>query len=286
MSLSKGTSIKPLFVKGPSIGARLLVLSLISLALIFTGQRYNWLDSFEAKISVIATPLYWVADIPSRFLNWSSESVKSRKNLVGENKQLRVETLLLKGKVQKLASLEAENVRLRELLNSSALLDDSVLVAELISVSPNPLHHQIVVNKGEADGLYVGQPIIDALGLMGQIITVGPLHSRALLITDSSHALPVQINRNGVRSIAEGTGLLHEMVLRHVAATTDIRVGDILVSSGLGERFPQGYPVAVVSEVTIDPGQPFAIVKATPSAALNRSRHVLLVFSNREQHLK
>jgi rod shape-determining protein MreC len=118
---------------------------------------------------------------------------------------------------------------------------------------------------------------------MGQIIEVGPVYSRALLITDSTHALPVQVNRNGVRSIAEGTGLLHELMLRHVAATTDIQVGDLLVSSGLGQRFPVGYPVGVVTEVTVDPGQPFATVKATPSAALNRSRYVLLVFTHSEQ---
>ncbi|MFT5578187.1 MAG: rod shape-determining protein MreC [Paraglaciecola psychrophila] len=275
--------IKTLFVKGPAIGSRLLVLILLSLLLIFAGQRYQWLERLEAKASVIAVPFYWMADAPAQLLRWSSDSSQSRIHLLEENDQLRTETLLLRGKVQRLVSLEADNVRLRELLNSSALVDDSVLVAELISVSPNPLQHQIVINKGASDGLYIGQPVIDALGLMGQIIEVGPLYSRALLITDASHALPVQINRNGVRSIAEGTGLLHELVMRHVAASTDIRVGDILVSSGLGQRFPVGYPVAVVTEVTVDPGQPFATVKASPSAALNRSRHVLLVFSNRER---
>lgn len=279
---TRGVPIKPLFVKGPSIGARLLVLSILTLTLIFVGQRYQWLDDVESKLSVVATPFYWAADIPVRLLGWGSEVTRSRKSLLSENDQLQAETLLLQGKVQKLASLEAENVRLRELLNSSALVDDSVLVAELISVSPSPLHHQIVVNKGTSDGLYVGQPVIDSLGLMGQIIEVGPLSSRALLITDASHALPVQINRNGVRSIAEGVGLFHEMQLRHVAATTDIRVGDLLVSSGLGQRFPVGYPVAVVTEVTVDPGLSFATVKAAPKAALNRSRYVLLVFTNSE----
>ena len=220
-----------------------------------------------------------MADIPSRVLRWGDEITNSRETLAAENGRLKAESLLLKAKVQKLASLEAENVRLRELLNSSTLVEDSVLVAELIGVSPDPRHHQIIINKGESDGLYVGQPVIDALGLVGQIIKVGPLHSRALLITDSTHALPVQINRNGIRSVAEGVGLYHELVLRHVAATTDIKVGDLLVSSGLGQRFPTGYPVAVVSQVTEDPGQPFVTVKARPSAALNRSRHVLLVFT-------
>lgn len=259
------------------------MLSILTLLLIFIDQRYHWLDDVESKLSAVATPFYWTADIPFRLIEWGSEVTRSRKSLLGENEQLQAERLLLQGKVQKLASLEAENVRLRELLNSSALVDDSVLVAELISVSPSPLHHQIVVNKGKSDGLYVGQPVIDSLGLMGQIIEVGPLSSRALLITDVTHALPVQINRNGVRSIAEGVGLFHEMQLRHVAATTDIRVGDLLVSSGLGQRFPVGYPVAVVTEVTINPGLSFATVKAAPKAALNRSRYVLLVFTNSEQ---
>lgn len=256
-----------------------MLLSALAFVFIFAGQRYGWFQELEAKLSVIATPFYWVADIPAQISAWSDHNFRSRQSLLNDNNRLRAETLLLKAHVQKLASLEAENVRLRELLNSSAILDDSVLVAEMIGVSPDPIHHEIIINKGEADGLYIGQPVIDALGLMGQVVEVGPLQSRVLLITDATHAIPVQVNRNGVRSIAEGVGLLHELVLQHVAATTDIKVGDLLVSSGLGGRFPVGYPVATVNEVTIDPGQPFAIVKAMPSAALDRSRHVLLVFS-------
>ncbi len=254
-------------------------MSALALALIFAGQRYDWPRVVEAKLSIIATPFYWVADIPAKIADWGDQNLRSRKTLIEDNERLLAESQLLKAQVQKLASLEAENVRLRELLSSSAILDDSVLVAEMIGVLPDPLHHQIIINKGEQDNLYVGQPVTDALGLMGQIIEVGPLQSRVLLITDSSHALPVQINRNGVRSVAEGVGLFDELVLQHVAATADIKVGDLLVSSGLGQRFPAGYPVGVVTELTVDPGQPFATVKARPSAALNRSRHVLVVFT-------
>lgn len=262
----------------------MLSLSAIALILVFAGQRMGWLQTVESKLSIVATPFYWVADIPAKIINWGDQNARSRKTLIRDNERLLAESQLLKAQVQKLASLEAENVRLRELLNSSAILDDSVLVAEMMGVSPDPLHHQIIINKGEKEGLYIGQPVIDALGLMGQVIDVGPLQSRVLLITDASHALPVQINRNGVRSVAEGIGRFDELTLQHVAASTDIRVGDLLVSSGLGQRFPVGYPVAVVIEVTIDPGKPFAIVKARPSAALNRSRHVLLVFSsNKDQ---
>jgi rod shape-determining protein MreC len=256
------------------------------LLLIFAGQRFQLLQRFESQLSVIATPFYWLADIPAKISDWGSQNIRQLGSLIDENERLQAESLLLKAHVQKLASLEAENIRLRELLNSSAILDDSVLVAELIGLSPDPLRHEIIVNKGRSDGVYVGQPVIDALGLMGQVVDVGLLQSRVLLITDTSHALPVQVNRNGVRSVAEGSGLYHQLVLQHVAATTDIKPGDLLVSSGLGQRFPVGYPVAVVTEVTIDPGQPFATVKARPSAALNRSRHVLLVFSQRRDEPK
>jgi rod shape-determining protein MreC len=256
-----------------------LLLGAISLLLVFAGQRLPWLQQFESSLSALATPFYWVSDIPSSLAAWGDETFISRKNLQQDNQQLRAEVLLLRAKVQRLAATEAENVRLRELLNSSTRFDNTVLVAELIGVSPNPLHHEIIINKGQNDGLYEGQPVLDADGLMGQIIKVGPSHSRAMLITDNTHAIPVQVNRNGVRAIAEGKGVLHEIILRHVAATTDIQVGDLLVSSGLGKRFPVGYPVATVTEVTVDPGQPFATVRAKPSAALDRSRHVLLLFN-------
>ena len=252
----------------------------------YAGQRFEWFQQVNAKLSIVATPFYWVADIPSKISGWGESNIRSRETIIKDNERLSAETILLKAQVQKLASLEAENVRLRELLNSSAILDDSVLDAEIIGVSPDPLHHQIIVNKGEKDGLYVGQPVIDALGLMGQIIDVGAYQSRVLLITDPSHALPVQVNRNGLRSVAEGVGLYHQVILQHVAATTDIKIGDLLVSSGLGQRFPVGYPVATVTEVIIDPGQSFATVKASPSALLNRSRHVLLVFSHRREEIE
>lgn len=265
------------------MGARLLVLSCLAFAFIFMGHRLGAFKSFETSLNVIATPFYWLADIPDRLKLWGEDSFVGSETLKRENKQLRSESVLLKAQVQKLASLEAENVRLRALLNSSALLDDTVLVAEIIGVSATPLKHEIVINKGRRDKLYVGQPVIDEAGLMGQVTEVGELHSRVLLITDSSHAIPVQINRNGVRSIAEGVGLLQELTLRHVSATTDIKVGDLLVSSGLGQRFPFGYPVATVTEVTVDPGQPFVLVKAKPSAKLDRSRYVLLVFSYQKQ---
>tara|TARA_B110000444_G_C18813472_1_gene583893 strand:- start:676 stop:1413 length:738 start_codon:yes stop_codon:yes gene_type:complete len=238
--------------------------------------------STRAVLSNITTPLYWLVDIPSRIGSWNEGSFSSRSELLKDNQYLNAESLLLNAKVQQIASLRSENIRLRKLLNSSALLQDDVLVAELIGVSPNPENHQVVINKGSDEGVFIGQPLIDADGLMGQVVEVSRKSSRVLLITDNTHALPVQINRNGARIIAEGIGSLHQMLLRHVPATTDIRVGDLLITSGLGQRFPVGYPVAIVTSIERDPGQSFATVLIKPNAAMDRSRHVLLVFNKLE----
>lgn len=247
----------------------------------FADQRLKWFQPVPEVLSVLATPFYWLADLPARMSDWGSDNLVSRSTLLADNQRLRSEALVLKGKVQKMAALAAENTRLRELLNSSALLNDTVLVAELINVSPDPLRHQVTINKGSSDGVFVGQPVIDAYGLVGQVSEVSRFFSRVLLLADTTQAVPVQVNRNGVRAIAEGTGRLDELRLLHVAATTDIQAGDLLVSSGLGRRYPAGYPVATVVAVEDDPGQPFLQVTARPSAQLDRSRHLLLVFKDR-----
>lgn len=219
-----------------------------------------------------------MSGLPNRAEDWADQRLMSRARLIQENEALRTELLVLKRKTQQMASLTAENVRLRQLLNSAETLEDKVLIAELIGVSPDPNVHKVVVNKGEDDGVYIGQALVDANGLMGQVVKVGRISSEVLLITDTTHALPVQINRNGVRLIVEGVGSLYEVAVRHVSNTVDIQEGDLLVSSGLGQRFPVGYPVAVVVDVRFDPGKAFARVVARPKAELNRSRHVLLVF--------
>jgi rod shape-determining protein MreC len=260
---------------------RLILAALVAFALISADMRFNKMAATRASLSVVVLPFYWVADLPARISDWGRGNLVSRSTLREENSRLQAETLLLEAQVQQMAALRAENLRLRALLNSSALLADDVLVAELIGISPDPARHLVVLNKGADDGVFEGQPLIDAQGLMGQVIELAASSSRVLLLTDATHAIPVQVNRNGVRAIAEGIGRLDRLVLRHVASTEDIEVGDLLVSSGLGGRFPVGYPVAVVTEVSRDPGQAFAEVSARPSSALNRSRHVLLVFTGR-----
>ncbi len=254
---------------------------LLTVSLLVIGRYTSWLDPLRSKLDILTLPFYWVADIPSGVSEWVNTNWSSREELEEENKLLRNQIRVQESRLQQMASLKAENLRLRQLMNSSDLIQDRVLVAELIGVSPNPLVHKVIVNKGSRDGIYVGQPMLDAYGLMGQVVSVNDFTSQVLLITDNSHAIPVQVTRNNVRTVAEGIGDLYELRLRYVSSTMDIIEGDILVSSGLGGRFPIGYPVAQVESIVYDPGEPFATVVARPAAQLDRSRHVLLVFSEK-----
>ncbi len=262
------------------MGVRLLVLAVLSVALMVVDARFGLLKPARSQMSLVLMDAYWITDLPGRLWEGVASQFGSRTELVAENEKLKTENLLLQGRMQKLAALTEQNVRLRELLNSSALVNEKVEVAELIGMDPNPFTHRIIINKGERDGVVLGQPVLDARGLMGQVVELMPYTSRVLLLTDTTHSIPVQVNRNGLRAIASGTGNPERLELRHVADTADIKEGDLLVSSGLGQRFPAGYPVATVKEVIHDSGQPFAIVRAVPTAALNRSRYMLLVFSD------
>jgi rod shape-determining protein MreC len=263
-----------------------MILGGLALVLILADFHYNALGVVRSSLSAVATPFYWLANAPSRMATWTEENWGREESLEEENDRLKQEAFILNGRMLKMSALVADNGRLRELLNSTALLkSDDVLIAETIGVSPRPDQHIIVIDKGSDNQVSVGQPVIDAEGLMGQVVEVNPISARILLIADSSHAVPVQNNRNGMRSVAEGTGRLDELELRHVAATTDIKQGDLLVTSGLGGRFPVGYPVAEVTSVIHDPGQPFLTVKAKPTAKLSQSRHVLIVFSSTRKQL-
>lgn len=254
------------------------MLGLLSLALIAGDIHFGVLQPVRHTLSYLSQPIRWLADVPSRLANTGERLTRSRADLREENDALKIEMLVLRSRLQTMASVVSENARLRELLRSSAPIEASVLVSEITAVSPDPRNHTVWVNRGTADGVVVGQPVIDAHGLMGQVIEVLPSSSRVLLITDPSHAVPVRVSRNGVRTIAEGTGLPDVMDLQHVAATVDIQEGDILETSGLGGRFPPGYPVARVTKVKHDPGKPFLVVRAQPTAWLDRSRYVLIVF--------
>jgi rod shape-determining protein MreC len=242
-------------------------------------QNLSTTVHLRSFLGLFITPVQLVSSLPAQLGDWAEGTAVSRTTLLDENKRLRHEGLILKQKVQQMVSLRAENNRFRELLSASEQLDDKVLVAELIGVDPDPYTHHIILNKGSEHGVFVGQPILDAQGLMGQVIDVLPYTSRVLLVADSNHAIPVQVNRNGVRAIAVGSGKLDELALIYVPDTADIQEGDQLVSSGLGSRYPKGYPLGEITTIEHDPGEPFAFVKAKPAAYLDRSRYVLLVFS-------
>lgn len=227
---------------------------------------------------MLAMPIQYTAHLPQQLASWSVNTAVSRDTLLAENERLEREVLLLQRRIQQLAELNAENVRLKALLRSSDLVDERVIIAEIIGIDSDPFRHEVVINKGSTQGLFKGQAVLDAAGLMGQVSSVGLATSRVLLISDMSHGIPVHVARNGVRAIAVGAGTLDTLRLIHVPATADIVAGDLLVSSGLGGRFPKGYPVGTVTHVELNPGRPFARVDAAPAAHLDRSRHVLLVF--------
>lgn len=241
-------------------------------------QRAQYLDRVRAYLLVAIYPLQVAVHLPIRGAQWLAENLSTREALIGQSKYLRQEQLLINSRLAKFSELEAENKRLRNLLDSSAKVADRVLIAEVLSVDLDPFSRRIVINKGTRQGVISGQSLIDSNGIMGQVVTAGPLSSTALLITDPSHAMPVQLNRNGLRSVAVGTGTQNLLDLTHIPNNADVRVGDLLLTSGLGGRFPSGYPVGRIIKVERDSGQPFAVVQVKPSARLERNREVLLVW--------
>lgn len=271
-------TIKPIFSKGPALVTRVLVLAALSVIVMIADAQTPVFKPLRSSAGLVLTPLYWAGDLPVRLFGDLTQVFSSRAEILAENERLRADTLLMQRRLQKLAVLTEQNVRLRELLNSSEQLEEQVVVAELLGVDPNPQTHKLLINKGSRHGVYEGQPVLDARGVMGQVVEVMPYTARVLMLTDANHSLPVQVTRNGLRAIASGTGHPDILELRYISDRADIKEGDLLVTSGMGQHFPAGYPVGVVTGVVRGSGQPFAQVQASPAAALNRSRHFLLVF--------
>ncbi len=261
---------------------RLLVFVLASVLFMTLDHRQHHLETVRAALAVIVYPLQFAVHMPFKGGKWLSETLATRESLMEENQRLRTQQLLIQARLGKYGELAAENRRLRKLLESSVKVGDRVLIAEVVSVDMDPFSRQILLNKGSNEEVFMGQPLIDAHGVMGQVIHVSPFASSALLITDPSHALPVQLNRNGLRSVAVGTGASNTLELTHLPNNADVVVGDIVVTSGLGGRFPSGYPVGTVISVETDTGQPFARVAVEPAAQLERNREVLLVWPGQE----
>jgi rod shape-determining protein MreC len=250
----------------------------VAISLIFTDQRGESLKPLREAATWAASPLLWLAALPHAAVGVGS-GVKSRNSLESENRQLQEQQLLLQAKLQKFEALEAENFRIRELLASAKSLQDHVLIAEIIAVSQDPYRHQITLNKGSNDKVYRGQALVDATGILGQIVEVGPSTSQALLITDPDHGIPVEINRTGLQTIALGRGDGVGLKLPFLPSNADVKIGDLLVSSALGGRFPAGYPVGQIYDVKNTAGEHFMEAVAYPSAKLNQGRQALLVWS-------
>jgi rod shape-determining protein MreC len=263
----------------PALGLRLLSLIVISILLMYFDQRDNHLDTVRKAIGAAVYPVRVLVDAPVRFWSWLGDSTTSQNDMVLELDRLKSKQLLTNARLQKLNALEAENARLRAMLDARAQVRDRTRVAEIMSVDANPFSHSLVIDAGTQDGVSDGQALVDADGVVGQVIQAGLLTSQAMLISDTDHALPVEVNRNGLRTIVVGTGKIDQLQLPFVVNNADIVVGDLLVTSGLGGAFPSGYPVAIVQSVTRVPHEPYAQVSAKPSASLGQVREVLLIFS-------
>lgn len=233
----------------------------------------------RATLATLLYPVQRLIDAPLKLASGITENFGSRAHLLEENQQLRTQIAELKRRTLKYEALEKENMRLRAFLDNSFKLGENMLVAELLRVKLAPFEHLVLIDKGARFGVHVGQPVVSADGIVGQVVRVSPLNAEVLLITDPSHAIPVQINRNGLRAVAVGSGEINRLEIPNLPNNTDVRVGDLLVSSGLGGVFPQGYPVAEVIEVTPQPGNYFAKIVARPIAALDRIREVLVTWT-------
>ena len=277
MVASRSASTNPARI--PALGIRVLILLALSIVLMVLDHRQSYLDSVRKTLGAVVYPIQLAVDSPFRRWDWLRQSTTERSELQLELGRLRAERLLTNARLQKLTALEAENARLRDLLEARSQVRDEIRVAEIMAVDANPFRHNIVIDVGSRDKVYDGQAIVDAAGVVGQVIKTSLTTAQAILISDPSHALPVEVNRNGLRTIAKGTGELNRLDLPFLPNNADIEVGDLLVTSGLGGAFPAGYPVAVVTTVNRIPQAPFADVTATPAAALDQVREVMLIWS-------
>ncbi|GGI87786.1 rod shape-determining protein MreC [Shewanella gelidii] len=267
--------MKPIFVRGISNQFRLTLAIMMSVVLLVANER---LEPYRQSLASFLSPIQYLANVPGAVLDWSAESLATRNMLAKQNKDLLRQQLLMSERLQRFEHLRQENDRLRALLGSPLHMDSRKVVAEVMEVASDPFHHYVVVNHGAGSGVFVGQPVVDAQGIVGQVVQVNELTARVLLISDESHGIPVRITRNDVRLVAKGIGRIDEIELQYVAKSTDIEAGDLIVSSGLGKRFPEGYPVARITDVTREDGQSYAKVRAKPLAALDRVRYLLLIW--------
>jgi len=261
----------------PALNTKLIIFVVLSFILLINDQRNNYLSILRNSIAIAIYPLQSAVEIPSRLTDWFDLRIKSKEILIKENQNLLSQQKINSSILQRYESLEQENERLKQILNAASNLDNKVEITRIISVNVNPYRHTIVIDKGERDGVYEGQVLLGADGVIGQILHTNFLTSEAILISDSDHALPVEINRNGLRTIVLGNGSYTKLDVPYIPNNADIEIGDLLVTSGLGGKFPSGYPVAKVDFIESDLSEQFYKVSAKPIAYLNQVREVMLL---------
>lgn len=269
---------RPIIGRGPPLAASFLTLSVASIALMVADKRYDQLTTVREWLSAAAYPVQVAVDAPFRAWDWISGSFADRGRLRQENLELTARLRLANLQLQRFAALEDENRRLRDMRENSAGVADRVLVASILNVDLDPFRHRVLLDKGAADGVFKGQAVLDAEGIFGQVSQVHAKTAEVILISDAEHAIPVQSNRSGLRTIAVGTGDSNQLSLPFVTVEAELRVGDLLISTGIGGVFPSGYPVAEVTRVDRTAAATFALVEARPTARLDRDREVLLVW--------
>lgn len=267
-----------LFSSNPAGALRTVLLVIACIVLMFYDHQRGKLEQVHAALSALVYPVQAAVNAPYAFVGWLDTQLTGHFTLERENRQLKQQLLTQSVQLQQLVSLDKENARLRSLMGASKQVPGHVLVAEMLAVDLNPFRHRVMIDKGTANGVYDGQVLLDARGIVGQIIRTDPVSSEAAFITDPGQAIQVEINRTGLRTLVVGTADVNTLALPYVTNNTDVRVGDVLVSSGLGGRYPRGYPVGVVKEVKRDPAEAFANVTAQPSADLTHGHTVLLYF--------
>jgi len=269
---------RPIIGRGPPLGATFLALAIASIALMVADQRYDQLERVRDGLSAAAYPVQLAVDMPFRIWGRLTGSFADRSRLRSENLELTARLRLANLHLQRFAALEDENRRLRDMRENSAGVAERVLVASILNVDLDPFRHRVLVDKGASDGVFKGQAVLDAEGIFGQVAQVHARTAEVILISDAEHAIPVQSNRSGLRSIAVGTGDSDRLSLPFVTVESDLKAGDLLISTGIGGVFPSGYPIAEVTRVERSAAATFAVVDARPTARLDRDREVLLVW--------
>jgi rod shape-determining protein MreC len=257
---------------------RCVLYCLLALALIIVDKRYDHLGKIRRLLSVVAYPVQIAVASPFEGWHWFRDSVSTRDALRADKTKLEGELRVAQFRLQRYEALEAETQRLRALRENTAGVTERFLIGDVMNVDLDAFRERVLVDKGASDGIYVGQAVLDSGGVFGQVARVGQLTSEVILVSDAAHAIPVQINRNGLRTVAVGTGDTNRLKLPYLPTSADVIAGDLLVTSGLGGGFPAGYPVGTIAEVKRDPAQSLADVEVKPAAALDRSRELLFVW--------